>query len=99
MFAPVIAPIREREGSSSDSDEEEEEDEEDEDTPQSKTVEVCASWVAALRLAQHATDRALSCRLLFRSVRCLPTCAQYLFALARLHFMHTYTVCQSVGLD
>lgn len=31
-------------------------------------VEVCESWVAALRLAQHATDRALSCRLLFRCV-------------------------------
>jgi hypothetical protein len=68
VFAPVIAPIREREGSSSDSDEEEEDDEED--TPESKAVEVCASWVAALRLAQHATDRALSCRLLFRSVAC-----------------------------
>ena len=70
MFAPVIAPIREREGSSSDSDEEEEEEEDEEDTPESKAVEVCASWVAALRLAQHATDRALSCRLLFRSVAC-----------------------------
>jgi len=67
VFAPVIAPIREREGSSSDSDEEEEDEE---DTPESKAVEVCASWVAALRLAQHATDRALSCRLLFRSVAC-----------------------------
>ena len=31
-------------------------------------VEVCESWVAALRLAQHAMDRALSCRLLFRCV-------------------------------
>lgn len=31
-----------------------------------EAVEECESWVAALRLAQHATDREQSCRLLFR---------------------------------
>ena len=29
-------------------------------------AEECETWVAALRLAQHATDRKASCRLLFR---------------------------------
>lgn len=36
------------------------------ETARTEAIEECESWVSALRLAQHATDRVLSCRLLFR---------------------------------
>ena len=53
-----------------------------------EAVEECKSWVATLRLAQHATDRALSCRLLFRygtgnllSGLSMPDLTRFLFVL------------------